>query len=66
MTLVAGYESQGQSGNRKSEPLTSSLTEVIRGPTLIPSALQRLILTFTLRRDLGFRWLAQRSVADTP
>ena len=28
--------------------------------------LQRLILAFTLRSDLGFRFLAQRSVADTP
>ncbi len=31
-----------------------------------PLALQRLILGFTLRRDLGFPWLAQRSVGDTP
>ena len=29
-------------------------------------AIERLILWFTLRRDLGFRWLAQRSVADNP
>lgn len=29
-----------------------------------PQQIQRLILGLTLRGDLGFPWLAQRSVAD--
>jgi hypothetical protein len=28
--------------------------------------IERLILGITLRSDLGFRWLAQRSMPDTP
>lgn len=36
------------------------------GPAAGSSASQRLILGFTLPGDLGFRWLAQRLVADTP
>jgi hypothetical protein len=32
----------------------------------VPRPLQRPILGSTLGGDLGFRWLAQRSVADTP